>query len=139
MKKILALLTLTLILPVVAHASDYHVLRVSEDGRKAQVAFHIPIPDATNSASYSYRSAVSEYVGGAGFVSQVPWVLAVQEQSDLEAGLLYETTATVNFTALDSDLQKQTKIDNKFTSLSSVVLLKLQAILKFWQFNRDVN
>jgi len=53
--------------------------------------------------------------------------------------LLYETTATVNFTALDSDLQKQTKIDNKFTSLSSVVLLKLQAILKFWQFNRDVN
>ena len=137
MKRIVVLILFMLIaLPV--FAEDYHVLRVSEDGRKAQVAFHIPIPDTNNTASYSYRSAVSEYVGGAGFVSQIRWVLEAQEQTDLENGVLYEHVQSVNFASSDSNGQKQTKIDDKFTSLSISVLSKIQAKLKFWHLSRDV-
>ncbi len=137
MKKIIAVFILMLIASPV-FASDYHILKLSKNGRSAQVAFHISIPDVNNSASYSYRSAVSEYVGGVNFVSQVPWALVAQEQTDLEAGLLYEVIGNVHFAALDNNAQKQAKIDAKFTSISADALSELQAVLAFWQFNRDV-
>lgn len=122
--------------PVIA--SDYHVLSISPNGRSANVVFHIPIPDVNNSVSYSLRSALSERENGANFISQVPWVLEVQEQTDLENGVLFEHVESVKFLALDTNLQKQTKIDNRFTALSITVVNKIQAILKFWHLDRSV-
>ena len=121
-----------------AIAENYHVMEVRPDGRSATVVFHIPIPDENNSASYSLRSAVSDREGGASFVSILPWALAAQEQTDLENGVLFEHVESVSFLADDTNLQKQTKIDNRFTVLSTSVVNKIQAILKFWHLERNI-
>lgn len=117
--------------------SNYHVKTQIKTARTAVVVFHIAMPDDTNSASYSLRSAVSEYVDGANFTSAVSWI-AAQELTDLQNGLLFEVVETIKFLAADSNTQKQTKIDNRYTALTTSTVDKMKTILKFWHLNRDI-
>lgn len=119
------------------YANDYHVKTQNKIARSAVVAFHIPIPDDTNAAAYSLRSAVSEYVGGADFASEVPW-LGGTETANLQNGLLFEEVVTVKFLAAADNAQRQTKIENKFTELASSIVTRLKTILKFWRLNGNV-
>lgn len=137
MKRFVVLILFILICRGV-YAENYHVLSVSPNGRNATVVFHIPIADTNNAVAYSYNTALSEYVGGVGFVSQVPWGLAALEQADLENGVLFEHVESINFLNVDTDGQKQAKIDDRFTALSVSILARVRAILKFWHLNRDV-
>ncbi len=116
---------------------NYHVKTQTKNARNAVVVFHIPIPDDTNAVGYSLRSAVSEYVGGAIFISEVPW-LGGTETADLQNGNLLEVVETVSFLAADNNAQKQTKIDNRFTILETNSVTKIKTILKFWRLNRNV-
>jgi hypothetical protein len=114
---------------------NYHVKAISPDGRKAQVVFHIFIPIENNSAGVALRTAVSQYIGT--FVSQVSWILQ-SEIDQIEAGELYEHSETVGFLAADTNAQKQTKIDDRYTALSASILGKVKEILKFWGKDRNV-
>lgn len=144
MKNILAFLLITFSFIGVAIAEDYHVRAVSKNGRNATVIFHIPIPLENNAASISLPTALSEYIkprnddGTFGtFISNLQGI-AAEELTTLQAGSLYEHIETVSFLAADTEGQKQTKIDNRFTALSINVLNNVRAILKFWGKARDV-
>ncbi len=113
---------------------NYHVKSISSDGRKANVVFHIPIPDEQNSASFSLRTAVSQYKGG---TSQVPWITGA-ELTQLGTGELYEHFEMVVFEGGASNLEKQTTIDNRYTTLSTTVLDRIRTVLKFWGKDRNI-
>lgn len=115
--------------------SNYHVKSITPNGRDAQVVFHIPIPIENNSANIALRTAVSQYIGI--FTSVVPWITA-GEVTQLEAGELFEHSEIVKFLAADTNAQKQTKIDNRYTTLSTNILDKTREILKFWGLDRNV-
>ena len=116
---------------------NYHVKTVSEDGRNAIVVFHISIPIEQNSASIDLRTALSQSIDSSNFVSEVPWI-AGAELTQIQNGELYEHVETVKFLAEDSDLQKQTKIDNRYTALITGAVAKARAVLKFWGKDRNI-
>lgn len=116
--------------------SNYHIKSVTPNGRTANVVFHIPIPVENNSAGVSLRTAISQYIGSS-FVSAVPWIDSA-EATQLTNGELYEHPEIVSFLAADTDGQKQTKIDDKYTVLSVNILDKIRTILKFWGKDRNV-
>ena len=124
--------------------SNYHVRNISANGRNASVIFHVPVPAENNSASVSLRTALSQHIkprnadGTFGtFQSQMQGVLSA-ELTKLRAGQLFEHVETVKFLAADSDAQKQTKLDNRYTALATNVLNQVRAKLKFWGLNRDI-
>lgn len=129
--KILPYLCALILIPVMSFAEDYHVLKQAGNGRSARVVFHIPVSDETNAVGYSLRIALSEYIGGDAFVSEVPW-LAGQELTDIRNGLIFERGKTVSFMAADSPTQKLAKVVDKFNSLSVKVIDKIKIELKFW-------
>lgn len=128
----------------IAKAENYHVLAVAENGRSANVIFHIPIPVENNSASVALRTALASYIktqdtdGTFLAFNSVFEAVGAGELTQLRAGELYEYRAIVKFLAADTNGQKQTKIDNKYTELTTSVLSKIRAILKFHGLNRDV-
>ena len=136
MKALLIICVFALFTPIL-YAHDYHVMGMRKDGRKAQVVFHIPIPNENNAASMSLQTALSEYIDGTNFVSKYPGTLGA-ELIEIQNGSLYEQVEAISFLAADSNAQKQAKIDAKFTSLSVVVVTKIRNILKFWGLDRDV-
>ncbi len=124
--------------------SNYHVKNISENGRNATVVFHIPMPDENNSVPVSLRLALSEYVkprnddGTYGtFQSQLQGITA-GELTQLQNGDLYERQETVKFLAADTDGQKQTKIDDRYRTLTITALDSIRTQLKFWGKDRDV-
>ncbi len=123
--------------------SNYHVRMIRDDGREASVIFHIPIPNENNSAPISLRTAVSQFIkprnddGTYGvFKSQIEALGA--EETQLQNGELYEHVEVVKFLAADNNAQKQTKIDNRYTALTTGILNRIRANLKFWGFDRNV-
>lgn len=124
--------------------SNYHVRSISKNGRNANIIFHISIPVENNGANISLRTALSEYIkpvdtDGAfsTFQSKLQGIGA-EELIQLRNGELYEHQEVVNFLEADSNGQKQTKIGNRFTALSTNILNDVRAILKFWGLNRDI-
>lgn len=123
---------------------NYHVRNISVNGRNASVIFHIPIPVENNGASVALRTAVSEFIKSQNddgtwgtFQSGLQGIVA-GELTQLQAGELYEHRETVKFLANDSNAQKQTKLDNRYTALTTTVLNQVRAKLKFWGLNRDI-
>ncbi len=126
--------------------SNYHIRGISKDGRNARVIFHIPIPAMDNSAStpVPYRIALSEYVkprqedGTFGDFASSLQGIAGAELTQLQAGELYEYLEIVKFLAEDTNPQKKTKIDDRYTALAISIVTRIQAELKFWGMNVDV-
>lgn len=117
--------------------SNYHVKSISPNGRNADVIFHIPIPVESNSAGVALRTAVLQYIDSANFISKIPWI-DPSETTQLTNGEIYEHSETVKFLAADSNAQKQTKIDSRYTALSTNILNQVREILKFWGLDRNV-
>lgn len=124
--------------------SNYHVMDISKGGRSANVVFHIPIPIENNSVPISLRTAVSQHIqhqaddGSWDVFNSVINGIVAGELTELRAGELYEISETVKFLAADSNEQKQTKLDNRYTALTTSALKDVRAILKFWGKSRDV-
>lgn len=124
--------------------SNYHVRNVSENGRNATVIFHIPIPDENNSVPISLRTALSEYIkpenedGTWGPFQSGLQGIGASELTSLQNGELFEYIESVQFKAADNNAQKQTKIDDEYTTLTTVALNKIRVHLKFWGLNRNV-
>ena len=117
---------------------NYHILNSKELDQSVMVAFHIPIPNANNAVGTNYRTALAQFRPFT--TSQVPWLTGT-EVTQLQCGELCEVVREVEYKVINTDQQKQTAIDAKYTELSSgesSILKKLQAQLKYWGKNRDV-
>ena len=64
--------------------------------------------------------------------------IAAEELTQLQNGELYEVSKTVKFLAADTDGQKQAKIDDRYTVLTTSAVNNVRNILKFWGLNRDI-
>lgn len=117
---------------------DWHVQGITDDGRYATVVFHIDIPNENNSTPISLRTAVAESIrprnqdGTYGIFQSALVSIDALELTALQNGSKYEVVSTISFLADDTNLQKQNKIEAKFTALSTNVLNKLREKLKFW-------
>jgi hypothetical protein len=117
--------------------SNYHVLTTNAPDSEIRVAFHLAIPDTTNSAGVNYRTALLQSGMASGTPdSAVPWLTT--EQADLDSGALYELVETVQ---VDGSLTKAAKrdiVDARYTALAAKVPGKIQAELDWWGTDRDV-
>lgn len=124
--------------------SNYHVRKMGKDERSAKVIFHIPIPVENNSVSIALRTTLSESIrprnedGTFGTFQSDMIGIDAGELAQLQAGELFEYVETIGFLAAENNAQKQTKIDTRYTVMTTTVLDKVRELLKFWGLNRDV-
>lgn len=122
----------------------YHVKTQREDGRSADIVFHIPIPIEDNSAGVSLRTAVSEYVkprnndGSYGTFNSKIQGIDAGELTQLQNGELFEVSESVDFLAADTNGDKLAKIEARYTALTTGALTKTRSLLKFWGLEANV-
>ena len=119
--------------------ANYHVLQTTKKDR-AQVAFHIAVPDENNAVAVNLQDAVSQYVSGKDTFSQVTWLEAdfASEYAQLQNGEVYEYSIMVQYDANLSNAAKLTVMDAKCTSLVTQIQNEIRDKLEFWGLNRDV-
>ena len=121
--------------------ANYHVLAVTPKLTRANVVFHIPIPDENNAAGVSLRLAVYQYQGNDTIVSVVPGHATnfSGENADMQSGAIYEYPRAVVFTsANNTPVQKQGEMDSMYTSLAVSALGTIRKVLKYWGKYRNV-
>jgi hypothetical protein len=124
--------------------SNYHILDVTVQRNKARVAFHMSVPDETNSASptpVNLRTALSEYnelyeVG----ISQVPnhATAFILENASLISGEVIEVVETMEFDANASNVAKLGIVESRWTGLNAVIGDEIRQRFKFWGYHGDV-
>ena len=118
--------------------SDYHILQADRYGNAYSVVFHVPVPDQDNEVTYSYRTAIVEWQGGAvGISSQVPFISGA-ELTQLQAGELYEVARIFNSNPNESLAQKRDKLDVMFVDIVTATQADFQDKLGYWGYDRDV-
>lgn len=115
--------------------ADYYTLQMADKQDEISVAFHVVLPDTTNFVSFSYRTALSQYLTDT--VSRVPYLVQT-EQDKLDSGELIEIVETVKFDGNLTLVQKRDIIDARHATLSSEQITKYQNILEFWGLGRDI-
>ena len=116
--------------------SDYHILQLNAKQDRLTVAFHIPIPNESNSAGVNKRTAVIQYMPDR--VSSVPWISAA-EQTQLTNGEIFELVEDVEVNANLTLGEKRSLVDARFTALTGAAGLgKLDKVLDYWGLDRDV-
>jgi len=89
--------------------ADYHILSADEYGNRFRVVMHFPVADQVNDASYSYRTAIVEWQGGAPVQSILP--NPGTEQAQMDAGELYEQSYEFSSHPGETLAQKRAKLD----------------------------
>lgn len=118
--------------------SHYHVLNADENANRFKVVFHIPIPNGTNLAGYSVRTAVVEFQGGTVNIgSEVPFI-AGTELAQLQAGELYEIARYLNSNPGETLSEKRERLDTMYTELVPNTQSRLQNMLSYWGYSRSV-
>ena len=116
--------------------SDYHILTVSGDGNQFSVVAHFPVPNANNDVGVNYRTALIQSLGGSQ-PSAVPFIDPT-EQTQLDAGELYEHSATFHTWPGESLLDKRDRLDALYTQKLAEVQQRLAYQLSYWGYSRDV-
>jgi len=116
--------------------SDYHILTASDDGNTLRIVAHFPVPDTNNDIGVNYRTALIQMLGGSQ-TSAVPFIEQI-EQDALDAGELYEYSATFNTWPGETKLQKQDRLDALYVTKQADVLAALSFRLSYWGHSRDV-
>jgi len=116
--------------------SNYHVLAADEAANTYTIVFHVPVPDTLNTASVSYRTALIQYLGGSQ-TSSVPFIDS-GEQTQLDAGELYETSRQYYSNPAENLATKQAALDAMYAQVVSEVQADFQDRLGYWGYSRDV-
>lgn len=116
--------------------SNYHILSADEFGNQFRVVMHFPVADQLNDVSYSYRTAIVEWQGGAPIQSILP--NPGTEQAQLDAGELYEQVYSFHSHPGETLAQKRDKLDVIYAANLSDVQTRLADVLSFWGYERDV-
>ena len=117
--------------------SDYHILTVSDDGNSMRVAAHISVPDVNNDVGVNYRTALVQMLGGEQ-VSAVPFIEAT-EQDALNAGELYEYSASFHTWPGETTIQKRDRLDVLYGETVTRIQAVLAYRLSYWGYSRDVS
>jgi hypothetical protein len=115
--------------------ADFHVLRMSAQKDRVEVAFHVPIPVEDNAAGKPLRDAVVECYAPAG--SEVPYLTA-PAVDELTSGAVYEHVETVSFSGNDSNADRLSVIETRAAILQTTVLERLRAHLAFWGYEGSI-
>ena len=118
--------------------SNYHILNSSEKDHEVNVVFHIPVPNENNAVGVNLRAALTQHKPFT--ESAVPWLAATNpdEVTSLTNGEIYEHSQLVEYDAKMTDVQKRSRIDEKYSALGVIVVNRIRSILKYWGLNRDV-
>ena len=118
--------------------SNCHILQADKYGNSYTVVFHVPVPDQQNEASYSYRTAIVGWQGGASAISSGVPFISGDELTQMQAGELYEVSRTFNSNPTDTLIQKRDKLDIMFSDVTSEVQADFQDVLGYWGYSRDI-
>lgn len=116
--------------------ADYHILRGRADGNHFTIVFHLPVPDTTNAAGFSYRAALAAQLD-AEWTSMVPHILTAEE-TQIKAGELYELVWGYDTHPGMTLAQKRDELDAKFTAFSTSIVTQLESQFEFYGLDRDV-
>ena len=116
--------------------TDYHVLAADRFGNRFQVVMHFPVPDQTNKVEINYRTAIVQWQEGAPIQSRLTDIGA--EQTQLDAGELYERSYSFNSNPGETQAEKQTRLDAMWNEKKIEGQAELLKILSYWGFTRDI-
>ena len=110
-----------------------------KDQDEARVVFHIGIPDTANANAMSYRAALVEYLTetGQGTTSTIP-NLDGAEQTQMDAGEVFEDVQRIHFDTNLSNTDKRTAIETAYTARKTLILDRARDRLEFWGISGDV-
>lgn len=114
--------------------SNYHVLEINDKKDTARVAFHIAVPDESNTASINIRTALMQHTTPS---SAIPFIES-SEAAQIEAGELYEHIEAIEFNANLTATEKRTIIDNRYKALATIIPNRIRERYSFWGLSRDV-
>jgi len=117
--------------------SDYHVLSQSKDGNRLKVILHIPVPVMNNDADVSYQDAIVALQGRAPVVSRLTGI-SLEEQEELDTGMLYEVEDSLNTFPAESITSKVARLDALWATTRTRVYAELGFQLQYWGFSRDI-
>lgn len=117
--------------------ADYHILAADRYGNSFQVVMHFPVPDQTNEAAVNYRLAIVQWQGGAPIQSILTDIGA--EQTQLDAGELYERAYSFHSNPGETQPQKQARLDTMWDEKRIEIQASLVKVLSYWGFNRTIS
>ena len=122
--------------------SNYHILTQDISEKTIRIVFRIAIPDMTNNAGISYRTALIDYLKhsqGIDNISSISPFSDADELQQVQSGEIYEVQESVRFSSLAlTDVQKRDEIDARYNELTTESLSKLQILLEWWGLKRTV-
>lgn len=117
--------------------ANYHVLEGSNAGDSYRVVFHVSVPDELNkTGNKNIRTALSED-SSINKTSVIPGV-EVTEQTDLTNGVLYEHVETFSTHSEHTLASERSRLDARYTELTTSVANALRRRYAFWKFERNV-
>lgn len=115
--------------------SDIHILTTSAG--RTRLVLHIAVPDANNSVSVNYRTALLS--SGIGGTTSLPdgdgtaGTISSAEKSAIEAGEIYETSASLDIDGQGTTTgSRAAAIRAEYVSRKAAIVALLQRRLKFY-------
>ena len=122
--------------------SNYHILTQDISQKTATIVFRVPIPDVTNNAGISYRTALVEYLKhsqNTDTISSISPFTDATELSQVRNGEIYEVQQSMRFSSLAlTPVQKRNEIDARYNELTTEARNKLQILLAWWGLKRTI-
>ena len=116
--------------------ADYHILSADRYGNSFQVVMHFPVPDQVNDAGVNYRTAIVEWQGGAPIQSILSNIGA--EQTQLDAGELYERSYTFHSNPNETEPEKQARLDTIWDEKRIEIQAELIEVLSYFGYTRTI-
>lgn len=118
--------------------ADYHVLNTDRSGNALRVVFHIPVPDVTNDASYSIRTALVEWQGGSASIESACPFITAGELTQMQAGEVYEIVVELASNPSEDLPAKQTRLDAQHAAQVTEAQALITTALKYWGYDRII-
>jgi hypothetical protein len=104
--------------------ANWHALLGDTAGNTFSIAYHIPIPSATNRSSINYRTAlINSGLGGVTTLKDgdgTAGTISAAEKTSIQSGAILEVVETFATNPGQTQAQLQAAVDARFTALSDV-------------------
>ncbi len=120
--------------------SDFHVLKQAEDKKTIDVVFHIPIPTTLNTAGVTWQQAIVKELGGSNAITSRLPDIALEEETALKAGQLYEWVGNIRFssTVNITNADRLAQIKAKYVGVKALILAEKQIVLDFIGYSGNI-
>jgi len=119
--------------------SDYHIRSTSEDLKRVNTVFHIPIPATNNAVGVSWQDALVLSLGGADAIDSVLTDITPAELSAMKAGSIFEKFETVRFSSTNlTNAERLAEVETAYSAAETDILDEKQVTLNFYGKSGDV-